>query len=318
MSSKPGERFAYCNANCQLLSGVLNKATGMSPQNFAKRELFDPLGINDFYWPADPKGINYGWGDLQLYPYDMLKIGELMLHHDEMNKTIIVSQNWLQNATKAHVTNTGGNDKYGYYWWVPGNDYPDVFEAVGRGGQRITVWPAKDIVIVFTGGGFNTSDLASFIVRAIKSDNVIEANPSALMQLEANIQNAVKAPVTTMQMKELPQMALTVSGKSYLLQKNTLDLSNLKISFNNQAQATMDMVWEGENVICEIGLDGKERFSFNPLVMLPQASTGEWINDTTLSIKLDLVGAINLYILKINFAEEGKKIFIDLINILRL
>ena len=80
MSSKPGFRFAYCNANCHLLSGVIKQTTNKSLEAFTEEELFNPLGIKDFYWPKDPKGINYGWADLQLYPYDMLKIGELMLH----------------------------------------------------------------------------------------------------------------------------------------------------------------------------------------------------------------------------------------------
>jgi hypothetical protein len=74
----------------------------------------------------------------------------------------------------------------------------------------------------------------------------------------------------------------------------------------------MNMIWEGKDVKCDIGLDGKERFTVNPLVRLPQASTGEWIDDNTLSIKLDLVGAINVYSIKLNFIEKGKKVLIAL------
>ena len=56
------------------------------------------------------------------------------------------------------------------------------------------------------------------------------------------------------------------------------------------------------------------RFSLNPLVQLPQASTGEWINDSTMILKLDLIAAVNLYSLKIDFAERGEKIYIDLLE----
>ena len=312
MRSQPGERFAYCNANCHLMLGILRKATGMSASDFAQKELFGPLGINDYYWPADAKGINYGWGDLQLYPYDMLKIGELMLHQGKISNVSVISQNWLQNATKIHVTFTGGNDKYGYYWWIPGDNYPGVFEAVGRGGQRITVWPANDMVIVFTGGGFETSSLIGFIINAIKSDTSITANQVAFKQLKLNTSNALNAPHIEKRTKEQPPMALIVSDTNYHLQANSMNLDKFKITFNNSNEAKVNMIWNGENVTVKTGLDGIERYSSNSLTKLPQTATAKWITDTSLLFKLDLVGAINLYNLKINFTEKGKKIIIDL------
>ena len=219
----------------------------------------------------------------------------------------IISENWLKEATAVHVTNTGGNDKYGYYWWLPGADYPDVFEAVGRGGQRITVWPSKDMVIVFTGGGFNTSDLVPFIVKAIKSDNSIPTNPVALNELKRNIDNSATQP-QSQPIAKLPNLALMISDKKYQLQPNTLDLTSIQFVFDNTEDAVMNMAWAGEKVKCEIGLDGKYRFTNNPIVKLPQACKGEWINDTTFSVKLDLVGAINVYNIDCTFVENGKKI----------
>jgi CubicO group peptidase (beta-lactamase class C family) len=311
MHSKPGERFAYCNANCHLLSGIIKQTTNKSMEKFAYQELFKPLGITDFYWPKDPKGINYGWADLQLYPYDMLKIGELMLHKGKWHGEEIVSENWLKQATTIHVQNTGGSDKYGYYWWLPGGNYPDVFEAVGRGGQRITVWPSNDIVIVFTGGGFNTSDLVPFIAKAIKSENAIAANPIALRQLKNNIRTSLTAP-QSLPVAELPDVAFAISGNKYQLQPNSLDLNNIQFVFNKTNKATMTMIWAGEKVICDIGLDGKERFTHNPLVKLPQACKGGWSDDTTFSIKLDLVGGINLYNIDCMFIEKGEKVNITI------
>ncbi|WP_156158817.1 hypothetical protein [Methanosarcina siciliae] len=44
-------------------------------------------------------------------------------------------------STQKHVS-LEENDGYGYQWWIS-DSVPGIYEAVGRGGQRITVWPEK-------------------------------------------------------------------------------------------------------------------------------------------------------------------------------
>ena len=68
MVAQPGTRFAYCSGNPHVLSTVLSQVTATNALEFARRELFEPLGIQDVHWPADPNGNTHGWGDLQLHP----------------------------------------------------------------------------------------------------------------------------------------------------------------------------------------------------------------------------------------------------------
>lgn len=310
MAGEPGQQFAYCNANCHLLSAIIARATGQSTFEFARQHLFGPLGITNVYWPADPKGVNYGWGDIQLHPYDMLRIGQLMLHRGKWEGRQIISTAWLDTATRTRVFDTGGSDRYGYYWWKPGDEkFADVFEAIGRGGQRITIWPSKDMVIVFTGGGFETSNLVSFIIKAIQSDEAIDPNPAAFKQLQALIKAATQ-PSAAHAPAKLPGMAATISGKTFSLSSNTMDLTSLRFNFDKKA--VMHLKWAGHDVTCDMGLDGRERFSHNPLVKLSQACTGKWTNDTTLQVTLDLVGAINLYNIEYRFSKNGKAVWIKL------
>ena len=42
-----GERFHYSTLGIQVLSNVLTKATGMSLKEFARKYLFEPLGIQE-------------------------------------------------------------------------------------------------------------------------------------------------------------------------------------------------------------------------------------------------------------------------------
>src|SRR5450759_4461494 len=80
MAAEPGSTFAYCSPGMHVLSGVISRVTGSSALDFARRELFGPLGIRDAEWPADPHGISRGWGDLHLHPRDMAKLGLLWLN----------------------------------------------------------------------------------------------------------------------------------------------------------------------------------------------------------------------------------------------
>lgn len=310
MAVKPGQKFAYCNANCHLLSAIVQKSTGKSLAGFGAQELFTALGITNFYWPADPQGINYGWADLQLHPYDMLRIGQLMLHNGKWKDKQLVSQSWLKAATKAHVKQTGGTDGYGYYWWVPGGNYPDVFEAVGRGGQRITIWPSNDMVIVFTGGGFNTADLVPFIVKAIQANIQLNKNPPAYQALKNNISAAVTPPLPSA-VKARPAIASLVQGKQYKLEANAIGFSAIQVKAVNEKECLINVIWNGQNVSCKAGLDGVPRFSMNPLVRLEQACTANWIDNTLLEIQIDMVGAINNYTLKCRFDAGAGSVIIE-------
>ena len=89
-----------------------------------------------------------------MHPRDMARLGQLFLQRGRWGRGQILSEAWVHAATRAQVARTTSHDHYGYFWWVKGEDFPGMFEAVGRGGQRINVWPAKDLVLVFTGGEF--------------------------------------------------------------------------------------------------------------------------------------------------------------------
>ena len=71
----------------------------------------------------------------------------------------IVSEAWIRESTAARVRVRDGV-AYGYSWWINTTRQPYIYEAVGRGGQRVAVVPDKELVIVFNGGGVNTDDIA--------------------------------------------------------------------------------------------------------------------------------------------------------------
>ncbi|MDB6029495.1 MAG: 6-aminohexanoate-dimer hydrolase [Verrucomicrobiales bacterium] len=310
MVAEPGSRWAYCSGNCHLLSAILTQTTHTNALTFARRELFGPLGIEDVAWAADSQGNNHGWGDLQLRPRDMAKIGQLFLQQGQWHDRRIVSETWIHDATRAHADQTINRDHYGYFWWVKGNDYPGMFEAVGRGGQRINVWPAKDLVIVFTGGEFEPGDITPFILKALKSDKPLVSDLAASERLKQGIVAATNPPPPKA-IDKLPSMAARISGKRITLSANGLDLSGLRFLFS-QSEGKVQLTRLGEQLNSAIGLDDVERFSANTFIGLPFAAKGKWLSDDTFFLQINRVGGINCYDFTLKFLPDARAVTVSL------
>jgi len=145
MRATPGTQYAYCSCNNHLLSAILSERTGGSALAFARTHLFDPLGISTASWPADSHGRSHGWGDLHLFPKDLAKIGELYRNGGTWKGRRILSESWERQSTQPHVRVRDGV-AYGYSWWINTAREPAIYEAVGRGGQRVAVVPDKELV----------------------------------------------------------------------------------------------------------------------------------------------------------------------------
>ena len=150
-----------------ILSGILVKVTKQSTLEFARENLFHPLGIEvkenivfhskeeqlEFYkmtsisgWVADPVGVNTaGWG-LTLTTSDMNKLGQLYLNGGSWNGKQIVSKKWVDESTREQSCWEKFNLKYGYLWWVI-DEREGCFSALGDGGNTIYVNTANNIVV---------------------------------------------------------------------------------------------------------------------------------------------------------------------------
>lgn len=153
MVYKPGEYFAYNSGASHILSIVLTQATGMSTFEFARKYLFQPLGIADHSWERDQQGNYNGSSGSSLTPYDMLKLGQLYLNKGTYNGTRVVSEAWIKQVTSAKITTRGTQPyapSYGYLWWIGSANGHDYSFANGYGGQFIVVVPDLKLVVVAT------------------------------------------------------------------------------------------------------------------------------------------------------------------------
>lgn len=167
---QPGQFFEYSNAAAHLLSAILEKATGQSTLEYARRKLFDPVGIATepatttvkgpgnqdayhpapgFAWPTDPQGHNVGYVGIKLAPRDLVTLGRLYLDRGQWNGAQVVPADWVDQATCAQVQTSGlmPGGGYGYMWWTMEAAGDPAYVAAGYGGQLIMVVPARRLVI---------------------------------------------------------------------------------------------------------------------------------------------------------------------------
>lgn len=155
MITEPGVKMIYDSGSSHLLSAILQKATNQKLSDFAEEVLFEPLGIQEYVWHEDSKGINIGGFGLSLKTNDMLKLGILMLQNGKWLNKQIVSSDWVDSSTSKKFHSYDHIGSYGYHWWIlldkNQNSYdPTIYFAMGYGGQFIIVSPLHNLVAVFT------------------------------------------------------------------------------------------------------------------------------------------------------------------------
>jgi CubicO group peptidase (beta-lactamase class C family) len=128
MSNAPGEKFDYKGGDTYLLSALVNKLTGLNAFEYARQQLFAPLGINDVRWaPVDKQGVVTGEAGMRLTPHDMAKLGYLYLRDGVWDGKRIIPSTWVERARNGKLPVSFG--KYADLWWSTSGG--DVFMAWG-------------------------------------------------------------------------------------------------------------------------------------------------------------------------------------------
>lgn len=174
MKNKPGSVWAYNSSAPMIMSGIISRTAKMSIMDFAKKYLFEPLGIKHYRWTVDPAGHGMTAGSFYIQPSDMLRIGELILQKGMWQGKRIVSAEWVAKSTSAPVPIQDFSfmkfsrsavaipqpSFYGYYWYKEEfrtkNFRENVIFASGNGGQYIMIIERLGIVVAFMQGNYSS------------------------------------------------------------------------------------------------------------------------------------------------------------------
>jgi CubicO group peptidase (beta-lactamase class C family) len=146
-AEEPGEQFNYSSGTSMLLSGVLEQATGMPADEYAKEKLFDPIGMTKVDWWRDAEGHTLTYCCVDTPSRDFARFGLLYLNGGRWGGDQIVPEDYVE----ASVTGAPASpDQYGLQWWLGDVEGvpEDLFSANGHDGQYIYVIPSLDLVVV--------------------------------------------------------------------------------------------------------------------------------------------------------------------------
>jgi hypothetical protein len=300
----PGGTYAYCSPGFHLLSALVARATGNATEDFARARLFGPLGITDIRWPRDPQGINQGAGDLQVQPLDLLRIGHLLLRRGRRDGAQLVPASWLAAMTRRRI-DTGRGDGYGLGWWLS-RDVPGIFEARGRGGQRLVVWPEADVTVVMSGGGFEPAAIAPALLRAFAARSPRPANERGYRRLLERVAAAENpgAP-SARKPSPWPLRATTLAGADFVLDANALALRRFRLDLADRARATLQVEREGLSSVVPLGFDGEWREGIDPATGERIAGRAAWTDDRSLRLEVDTISRINHFTIAMTFDGDN-------------
>ncbi|TAE24246.1 MAG: class C beta-lactamase-related serine hydrolase [Cytophagales bacterium] len=156
--NQPGTKGSYCSGAVAVLGKALEYRSKQSLPEFARVNLFEPLGIKNFKWNYRLDSTNQTVAQVYLTPRDMLKFGLLYLNKGQWQGKQVISSAWVEKSLGKYTQL--GSRQYGYFWWTQrfnvGGQVVEAWLVTGNGGQKVFVFPAYNLVAVFTGGNYNS------------------------------------------------------------------------------------------------------------------------------------------------------------------
>ena len=305
----PGREFSYCSCNYYLLAEIIYRATGLSPEDFGKKYLFNPLGIKSIYWSKNNQGINYGWGDLALKPLDLAKIGQLLLDGGKWNNKSIISADWVKKAKSMNTVFSNGNG-YGYGFWI---DKDHAYNAEGRGTQRIHIDSIHHAIVVVTGGGLDDDDkerIGALIGYSLHPDKKLKSDPVAFNSLKKMESQAAKAVIDS------PGYISNATGKGKLFNKtvifpkNSLAIKSAEIISEKGNLSLVLKQTGGQTVTYPLGIGSAYKFYQDAASGHLYALRGYWKAGNEFEIEFNMLSKINKYLIDFKIGDSVNEVSI--------
>ena len=175
---EPGTQYHYNSMNTYILSAIVTKVTGKKMADYLNEKLFEPLGIEDYYWCESPQGINTGGWGLYITTESFAKMGQFILQKGEWNGKQLLCAEWFDKATFPHImqyqnkvtdparleelklSRNQWEQGYAYQMW---NCTDGAVRMHGANGQLGIIFPDKNAVVITTAYSTDTKKMLDSI-----------------------------------------------------------------------------------------------------------------------------------------------------------
>ena len=172
LEATPGTAWNYHDGNYLILSRIIRDAVGghaADVTQFARRELFDPLGMRHVTLEFDATGTPEGSSQMLAPARDWARFGQLYLDDGAVGGKPILPDGWVRYSASLSPSAWVG---MGAGFWTNLGDSKgsrfrtglglphDAFYASGTFGQYVIIVPSQRLVIVRFGVSGNQHDIA--------------------------------------------------------------------------------------------------------------------------------------------------------------
>ncbi|MFH5882759.1 serine hydrolase domain-containing protein [Halalkalibaculum sp. DA3122] len=177
----PGSKYAYWDSAMNQFANILTRIAGEPLEDFIKRRVLDPIGVNPDQWRWGDFGefggykINGGAGNNSNHIFisarEIARFGHLFLNQGNWDGKQLIPKDWIQKASAVQVpaslplghfeSGIEGSGIYGFNWWVNGvkpngdRKWPGApkgtFAAWGHNNNNLFIIPEWNMVLVRLG-----------------------------------------------------------------------------------------------------------------------------------------------------------------------
>ena len=148
---KPGEKYHYSSGNTQLLSLLIEKASGIKFDKFFEKEIWSKINPdNDAYWQLDSKekGNIKSFCCFHSNARDFSRLGRLYLNYGKWNGDQIIDSLFIKRSMTPFLESF---DAYGIGVWLSNHKDMNISLMSGHQGQYVIMIPEKDLIITRLG-----------------------------------------------------------------------------------------------------------------------------------------------------------------------
>ena len=240
-----GTLFNYYTNATNVVSGIVERITGMPPLEFLKERALLEIGFSpDSYSIEMPQGGSWLGSGVLCSTRDLARFAMLIYNDGYANGKQLLPRDYVIEAKSKQIDNnlSGNMDKlhghgYGYQIW---RIFENGYAFLGMGGQYALTFPDYDLIFCCTGdiqGAYTayaqTEPFWYNVMKKIKKfdkTDYLPAAPEAKAMLDEKIKN-FKAPLPMLGQKSSP-MAEAVNGVVYKVNKNPMDIGTFSLTFN--------------------------------------------------------------------------------------
>ncbi len=240
--SRPGGTiYNYDSFGSFVLCAMVERLTGKNFMDYLREKFLDKIGVSkDTYCMKCPGGHSWGDSAIMCRPMDLLKVARFVLNKGKHNGVQLLSEEYITEATSKQIDNNPcGYDShktcgYGYQFW---RTRQNSFYFNGMGDQYAICVPDKDIILVYNANNMDhlyskkvvIDGFFDIIVDNLK-DGPVEENREEIEKLSVYTKDLKLASAIG---KKESGFAKEVDGVTYILNKNPMGISKMRITFND-------------------------------------------------------------------------------------